>query len=152
MIYDSKENLDFYRGQGKNYETAVDFLQKTDLEAIEPGKYEVDGKEVYVNVTEYETKAWEDCKFETHEHYTDIQYVISGSEVMTYAPKKDLTVKTEYNPDKDVTFYTDDVRGIDMATPAGYYCIFNPQDGHKPKAMNGKPAMVKKVIVKIKED
>ena len=69
MIYDSKENLDFYRGLGKNYETAVDFLQKTDLEAIEPGKYEVDGKEVYVNVTEYETKAWEDCKFETHEHY-----------------------------------------------------------------------------------
>ena len=30
--------------------------------------------------------------------------------------------------------------------------IFNPWDGHKPKAAAGEPAMIKKVIVKIKEN
>ncbi len=30
--------------------------------------------------------------------------------------------------------------------------IFNPWDGHKPKAAAGEPAPIKKVIVKIKEN
>ena len=30
--------------------------------------------------------------------------------------------------------------------------IFNPWDGHKPKAADGEPAPIKKVIVKIKEN
>ena len=46
MIFDEKKNLDFYRNLGieGRYAKAVDFLQNTDLEALEPGKYEIDGK------------------------------------------------------------------------------------------------------------
>ena len=49
MIFDEKKNLDFYRNLGieGRYAKAVDFLQNTDLEALEPGKYEIDGKNVY---------------------------------------------------------------------------------------------------------
>ncbi len=41
MIFDSAKNLDFYRGLGieGRYGKAVDFLQNTDLENLEPGKY-----------------------------------------------------------------------------------------------------------------
>ena len=127
MIFDEKKNLDFYRNLGieGRYAKAVDFLQNTDLEALEPGKYEIDGKNVYANVTAYTTIPWEEAKYEAHEHYTDIQYVIEGSEIMSYAP---------------------------VVTGAGQYLIFNPWDAHKPKAANGEPAPIKKVIVKIKED
>lgn len=88
MIFDEKKNLDFYRNLGieGRYAKAVDFLQNTDLEALEPGKYEIDGKNVYANVTAYTTIPWEEAKYEAHEHYTDIQYVIEGSEIMSYAP------------------------------------------------------------------
>ncbi len=57
MIFDSAKNLAFYRGLGieGRYGKAVDFLQNTDLENLEPGKYEIDGKNVYANVTEYTT-------------------------------------------------------------------------------------------------
>ena len=151
MIYDSKENLSIYKALGKNYETAVNFLLNTDLAALQPGKVEIDGKEVYANVVEYTTIPEESGKFETHENYTDIQYVIEGSENMVYAPRCELTVKTEYNPEKDITFYENDVKGISMLTTKDFYCIFQPQDGHKPKVMNGTPAPIKKVIVKIKE-
>ena len=53
MIFDEKKNLDFYRNLGieGRYAKAVDFLKNTDLEALEPGKYEIDGKNVYANVT-----------------------------------------------------------------------------------------------------
>ena len=42
--------------------------------------------------------------------------------------------------------------GLQVVTGAGQYLIFNPWDAHKPKAANGEPAPIKKVIVKIKED
>ena len=63
MIFDSAKNLDFYRGLGieGRYGKAVDFLQNTDLENLEPGKYEIDGKNVYANVTEYTTIPWEEA-------------------------------------------------------------------------------------------
>ena len=93
----------------------------------------------------------ESGKFETHENYSDIQYVIEGSEHMVYASRHELTPKTEYNAEKDITFYENDVKGIAMLTKKDFYCIFQPQDAHKPKVMVDSPAPIKKVIVKIKE-
>ena len=51
MIFDSAKNLDFYRGLGieGRYDKAVDFLQNTDLENLAPGKYEIDGRNVYAD-------------------------------------------------------------------------------------------------------
>ena len=154
MIFDEKQNLDFYRNLGieGRYAKAVDFLKNTDLAALEPGKYEIDGKDVEANVTVCTTIPWEEAKYEAHEHYTDIQSVIEGSEVMTYAPAHEMTVKTPYNPDKDVVFFENTTDGLQVVVKAGQYLIFNPWDAHKPKSANGAPAPIKKVIVKIKED
>lgn len=154
MIFDEKKNLEFYRNLGINgrYAKAVDFLLNTDLAALEPGKYEIDGKDVVANVNEYTTIPWEEAKYEAHEIFTDIQYVIRGSEIMTYAPVHEMTVKTPYNPDKDVVFYENTTKGLQMVVKEEQYVIFNPWDAHKPKAANGEPACIKKVIVKIKEN
>ncbi len=154
MIFDSAKNLDFYKSLGVDgrYEKAVDFLKNTDLESLAPGKYEIDGKNVFANVTEYTTIPWEEAKYEAHHNYTDIQYMISGSETMTYARIDELTEKVPYNEEKDVVFYDNENPGLKVVVKAGEYMIFNPWDGHKPKAAAGEPAMIKKVIVKIKEN
>ncbi len=154
MIFDSAKNLDFYRNLGMDgrYEKAVDFLKNTDLESLAPGKYEIDGKNVFANVTEYTTVPWEEAKYEAHHDYTDIQYMISGSETMTYARIDELAEKVPYNEEKDVVFYDNENPGIKVVVKAGEYMIFNPWDGHKPKAAAGEPAFIKKVIVKIKEN
>ncbi|WP_313155303.1 YhcH/YjgK/YiaL family protein [Lacrimispora sp.] len=154
MIFDSAKNLDFYRSLGVDgrYEKAVDFLKNTDLESLAPGKYEIDGKNVFANVTEYTTVPWEEAKYEAHHNYTDIQYMISGSETMTYARIDELAEKVPYNDEKDVVFYDNENPGLKVVVKAGEYMIFNPWDGHKPKAAAGEPALIKKVIVKIKEN
>ncbi|MBE7721496.1 YhcH/YjgK/YiaL family protein [Lacrimispora indolis] len=154
MIFDSAKNLDFYRNLGMDgrYEKAVDFLKNTDLESLAPGKYEIDGKNVFANVTEYTTVPWEEAKYEAHHNYTDIQYMISGSETMTYARIDELAEKVPYNEEKDVVFYDNENPGLKVVVKAGEYMIFNPWDGHKPKAAAGEPAFIKKVIVKIKEN
>lgn len=153
MIFDLAKNLDFYKalGIGDRYAKAVDFLKNNDLKALEPGKYEIDGKNVYANVVSYTTIPWEDAKFEAHENYTDIQYVIEGSEVMTYAPVDQLTLSVPYNAEKDVMFFDNSNPGLQITVNEGEYLIFQPWDGHKPKAANGEPAPIKKVIVKICE-
>lgn len=154
MIFDSAKNLDFYRNLGLDgrYKKAVDFLKNTDLESLAPGKYEIDGSNVFANVTEYTTVPWEEAKYEAHRNYTDIQYMISGSETMTYARIDELAEKVPYNEEKDVVFYDNENPGLKVVVKAGEYMIFNPWDGHKPKAAAGEPALIKKVIVKIKEN
>lgn len=154
MIFDSAKNLDFYKSLGVEgrYAKAVDFLKNTDLENLAPGKYEIDGKNVFANVTEYTTIPWEEAKYEAHHNYTDIQYMISGSETMTYARADELAEKVPYNEEKDVVFYDNENPGLKVVVKAGEYMIFNPWDGHKPKAAAGEPAPIKKVIVKIRED
>ena len=154
MIFDSAKNLDFYRNLGVEgrYAKAIDFLKNTDLESLAPGKYEIDGKNVFANVQEYTTIPWEEAKYETHRDYSDIQYMISGTETMTYAPIDELNVSVPYNEEKDVVFYDNENPGLKVVAKAGEYMIFNPCDGHKPKAAAGEPAPIKKVIVKIKEN
>lgn len=114
------------------------------------GKVELDGKNVYINFSCYETKPWEECKYETHENYLDIQYVIEGEEVVTVTTRDGLREKAPYNPEKDVTFYENDKQGDDCLLKAGDYVIVYPNDVHKPKAMNGKPSFVRKAVAKIK--
>lgn len=153
MILDQAKNLDFYKtlGVGDRYKKAIEWLQNNDLASLENGKYEIDGKLVYANVMSYTTLPWEDAKYEAHENYSDIQYVVSGTETLSYAPAASLNVKTEYNPDKDVVFFDNSVEGLKVPVNAGEFMIFFPWDGHKPKAANGEPCEVKKVVVKICE-
>lgn len=154
MIFDVAKNLDFYRDLGVDgrYAKAVDFLKDTDLYSLAAGRYEIDGKDVYANVLEYTTSAWEDVKYEAHDHYTDIQYMIDGSEVMAYIPVDRLVTDTPYNAEKDVTKYQDTDQGLSVVVNSGQFMIFQPWDGHKPNVANGSPAAVKKIVVKIKEN
>lgn len=153
MILDQAKNLDFYRnlGIGDRYAKAIDFLKNTDLVSLADGKYAIDGENVFASVMSYTTLPWEEAKYEAHENYTDIQYMISGTEILTYAPIDTLNVSIPYNPEKDVIFYDNTNPGLQAVVNVGEFMIFAPWDGHKPKAYNKTPAKVKKVVVKIYE-
>ena len=153
MILDNAKNIDFYRTLGieGRYAKAIDFLKSHDLATLEDGKYEIDGKNVYANVMSYTTLPWEEAKYEAHQNYSDIQYVISGEEVMTYAPAEELNPAGPYNAEKDVVKFDNAKPGLKVTCKAGDFMIFFPWDGHKPKAAAGEPSMVKKIVVKICE-
>ena len=99
----------------------------------------------------YTTLPWEEAKYEAHQNYSDIQYVISGEEVMTYAPAEELNPAGPYNAEKDVVKFDNANPGLKVTCKAGDFMIFFPWDGHKPKAAAGEPSMVKKIVVKICE-
>ena len=153
MILDQAKNLDFYKtlGVGDRYAKAIQWLKDNDLAALENGKYEIDGKDVYANVMSYTTLPWEEAKYEAHENYSDIQYVVSGAETMTYAPADTLPPTGPYDAQKDVIKFDNSNPGLKVPCQAGDFMIFFPWDGHKPKAASGEPCEVKKVVVKINE-
>ena len=148
MIVDVLENKELYYGIHKNMKPAFEFIEKAVKENLEVGRYELDGKNLFALVQEYDSKT--DAKWEYHRKYIDIQFIVSGIEVMDFCDITKATPNTEYNAEKDVMFYTDCPKAGTCAVEAGEYAIFFPHDVHKPGMCFGNPAPVKKIVVKVK--
>lgn len=128
----------------------IDWLKKVTPETAE-GIYELHGKDVYVNVHGYKTLPRNDCQYESHRKYIDLQYCITGGELIEWAPIGILEPKREYNIEKDVIHYFAPPLGTtsSLVMGPGKFVIFYPEDGHMPKIiLEGEPS-VKKLVVKI---
>lgn len=148
MILDKFENAGLYEGISENLKKGFDFLKNTDLLNAAAGKYEIDGTNVYAMVSEYESKAHQDCRLEAHQVYADIQFIVSGKEAIGYAPLKNQEITTEYNSEKDIVFFAGET--VQLIMEPGMFAVFYPQDVHRPCMQINGPEKVKKVVVKVK--
>ena len=151
MISDNIKNRKSYIALSPGIKTSLDYLSKTDFSRMQPGRYELDGNNLFVLVQEYDSLPKEQGKWECHKKYIDIQYIVDGVELIGFTNIDNMNVTTQYNPEKDVAFLSGE--GDYVTLKKGYYGIFFPQDAHQPKiALDGKPTLVKKVVIKIKVD
>lgn len=151
MVFDNLKNCELYYGMHPRFKEAFDFIKRAVAEEIEVGKYEIDGKELYASVQEYTSKLETDAKAEAHKNYIDIQFIVSGTEVIEGFDISKATPKTEYNDVKDVMFYEDNKDAGKGVLVDSEYGIFFPHDVHKPAmCLNGNQATVKKIVVKVK--
>lgn len=134
------------------WDKAFDFLLHNDFSKMEPKRYDIDGDNVYATVSEYLTKEESVADYEAHRKYTDIQYVVSGKELIGIAPVSEKTdVTGPYDPSKDIEFmHVREVRYY-PADPQKFF-IFFPEDAHKPGIKDGQKTTVRKVVIKIKVD
>lgn len=149
MIVDSLKNANLYEALHADFKKAFQFIQDFYQNEKEDGRYEIDGNKVYALVQSYTTQPCDQCKWETHDKYIDIQYIVRGREIIGYAPREVLSPRTEYNAEKDITFYENHT-STDVCLTDGMYAIFYPWDGHRPKCVYGEPSPIKKIVVKIK--
>jgi YhcH/YjgK/YiaL family protein len=147
MILDKFSNIGMYKGVSARLAKAIEYLESNDLQSFELGKYFIDSDEIYFMVNQYESKPAADCKPETHEKYIDIQIILEGEEQMGYRAFDGQATSVEYNPEKDVTFFTIDTDMI--AVKKGMFAIFFPQDIHQPNVMLNAPVLVRKIVVKV---
>jgi len=146
MIIDLLEHADLYAPINR-LAIGLKYLQTTDFSSLEPGKYLVDDNEVFVLVSEYHSKKTVDAKWEAHQKYADIQYLVSGEEKMGYAPVKDFEVIQPYDPDNDIVFLKG--TGDYIRVKPGLFVLFFPQDAHQPGVAINVSVPVKKVVVKV---
>ena len=150
MIVDRIENAQQYNCLSENIAKALEILKNTDFAGKEDGRYDIDGDELFYIVQRYETKPVSDGKFEAHQKYIDIQFVVQGAELLGYAPLSQLEVKTAYDQAGDCALYKIPAEFTSVNLQAGVFCILYPQDGHMPgRELNG-PQKVHKIVVKVK--
>lgn len=151
MVFDNLKNCELYYGMHPRFKEAFDFIKKALSENLAVGKYEIDGKELWASVQEYTSKLENEAKAEAHKNYIDIQFIVSGTEVIEGFDLQKATPKSEYNDVKDVMFYEDNSNSTKGILSENEYGIFFPNDVHKPgMCLNGNQTTVKKIVVKVK--
>ena len=145
MIFDKIENLRQYDVvSDKILEFLFSLNENTPL-----GRYTIDDR-AYASIAEYETKPHENCFFEAHKKYIDIQLLLKGRERLDFRHIDGLTTKNDYNEEKDIIFYEDSETMGSVKLMPEYFAMLYPQDAHRPQ-MNAsdKGECVKKVVIKI---
>jgi len=145
MITDRIENIGLYKNIPQN---AVNFI-KSLKENIPSGRHEIGGG-IYANVEEYYTKPLENCRFEAHRNYIDVQILLRGHEKIYYTNKGGLNVSVPYDTEKDIEFFSDSIINFPEITlnGANFMMIF-PHEAHAPQTVSDKIEKVLKVVVKI---
>ena len=149
MIIDTIGNASKYHAAHPLFAKAFEYIQKTDLNSIEMGKYEIDGdnlKAIFSNKKGM-TTAESVAKFECHNKHIDIQLCINGVEQIGWKPREKCTIENGgYNAEKDVQFYSDQPDMYFQLTD-GQFAIFFPEDVHAPMIGDSE---IKKLVIKVK--
>lgn len=147
MIIDNLKNASLYFGINPRIKTALEFLQSNDCANLKPGRHEIDGENVYANVSSYDSKPKEKGLWEAHRRYYDIQYVAAGTEIMGYANLESLKVSKEYEEEGDYLLL--EGNGDFVTAKEGTFIIFGPEDAHMPGIAAKEPEKVAKIVVKV---
>lgn len=150
MIYDRIENIDKYRGISKWFDYAADFLSETDLSALPPGRIELCGSHVFVNVMEADTVEEDKSFFEIHKKYWDIQTDIEGTEIVQIGLEPEEAVE-EFG--EDIDFGTVSCgEHISCVLGAGRFIICMQEEPHKPTLPYRGCGRVKKCVIKVEAE
>ena len=136
----------------ERWDKAFKFLKESDLQNMELKRYDLDGNNLYVLLSEYMSKNEEDARYEAHRKYLDIQYVVSGKELIGIAPLAQMKdILEPYSEVKDIMFMTVNPGTNYKAMPDRFF-IFFPEDLHRPGLKDGENSPVRKAVVKVKID
>lgn len=149
MIIDTLNNTSKYQSLDAGIRKAFNYLHETDLMSVAPGKYEIDGDDIFAIMQEYQTVSAEKEQLEAHKKYIDVQYIITGAEQVGHAFLHQQAPSKTYDEKDDYWLFADDPLFFSQFN-AGTFMIFFPEDLHMPCIMKDVPATVKKVVIKVR--
>ncbi len=128
---------------------AIHYLKTTDLAALAPGEYPIEGREMYAKVFDCTSKPTTQNHPEFHNKYIDVQYFVTGGELMGVCPKKEDYPIIDQIESDDV-YFLDKVEGEQfLKMVPGDYCILFPNDVHRPGTCDGEPKTYRKCVLKV---
>ena len=133
----------------RGLERAFEYLARTDLAALPLGRTGIEGDDVYVLLSEAETRPAEQVQFEAHRRYIDIQMVVRGKESIGVAPLAGLVTTQPYDLDRDIEFFAVPKQSLTLALDAGEFAVFEPKDAHRPSLHFNGPHVSRKAVVKV---
>ena len=148
MILDTLDRLDKYGFISPMMDKVLDFFRKTDLSTLAPGRIDLQGDDLFVNVNRQGAQTRNEVPIEAHREHIDIQVPISSDEEMGFisAPFMPAPSK-EYDSDRDVAFYPG-LCDTYLNVRKGMFVVFFPGEGHAPAITKDG---ILKLIVKIRK-
>ncbi|MFV0418204.1 MAG: YhcH/YjgK/YiaL family protein [Dysgonomonas sp.] len=147
MIVDSLKNAEKYYVQHPLFKEAFEYIKSVDFLHAEASKTELEGKDLFVIVSDSDMKAETEAKIEVHNKYIDIQLPVNKAESYGWVGRNSLKEeKAPFEEERDIQFFEDKATTLVTAMP-GDFVVFFPSDGHAPCIGEGK---IRKVVVKIR--
>ena len=140
MIFSSIKNGDSFEKYPAAIQTALEYLKSHDFASMEPGVYEIQGKDIYAQVFDAMTEDVADRRPESHEKYLDVQFLVSGRERLGFTKNTGNYKVAEHIKERDLIFYE---------SRPGCFCVFFPSDIHRPQVISGEAMNLRKVVVKV---
>ena len=131
----------------KRLPEALAALKKLAGENPADGKYVIDGENIFASVMTYDTLPESEKKFEIHEKYIDIQYIIKGEEIIGDA-RLDTLDKAD-GEGTDIAFFSMPKDYNRVHFTEGELAIIFPREPHAPGVAYNTPCTVKKIVVKV---
>ncbi len=137
--------------------SALRFLKTNDLNAHEPGKFdiELDGVKMILQVLDIETKARAELLPEIHRKFIDVQFLASGGPENAAYYNDDGTNQVHedlLSSPRDICFYENNpnVREGLIPLEVGTFAVYFPWDVHVPAiAVDGVSVKIRKIVIKV---
>jgi len=149
MITDNIDQLKRYAVP--KTEAILKFIAEHDCAHLPDGEIEIEGRQLFVRIMSYTPKPAIENRFETHQINADLQFVVTGAEIMQIARINELTPLTDYDSKGDYQFFKTSSPTTDLIIRAGEFAVFYPNQAHRPSCLfEGYQGLVKKLVFKIK--
>jgi YhcH/YjgK/YiaL family protein len=147
MIIDHIENATRYYALGTGIAEAFEHLKNNDLSEIVPGSYPIVKDKIRMLVFDSLQTNTDRVTMEGHRKNIDIQYWVSGSELMGYAPLRSQSLLKPFNAEKDYGNYEADA-SFTRFEP-GMFAIYFPTDLHTAVIDEQCNSSVRKIVYKV---
>ena len=129
------------------YAKAIEYIRTHDLNALENGRHELDGDNLFVNIVDGKMRPVTDARLEVHDVYIDVQVPLSKGETYGIKPRVECVSQDgEMNTVDDIMFYDDPIVQT-MSAEAGEIVTFAPDMAHAPLIGEG---VIHKAIFKVR--
>ena len=148
MILSKLNGQDDFSAYPAAIQRAIQWLKTTDVLALEAGKVQIEGTDMYALVQDLTTKA--EAKAESHDKYLDLMYWPEAGERIGVAPRTGRETISEAVPEKDKTHYSAVEQENFLATAPGDFIVLFPWDIHRPGLiLDSEPVTFRKIVMKI---
>ncbi|NFT92771.1 DUF386 family protein [Clostridium botulinum] len=146
----SNENISSYP---KAIQNAIQYLKENDLVSMTPGRYELDGDNMILQVLDVKTDDRYNLRPEVHRTYIDVQFLAKGKEkIGCYPDKGDNEIDEDLLETRDLIFYknNENARETHLEMEEGSYAVFYPHDVHIPAIAKEESMTIRKIVIKVK--
>lgn len=151
MILDHIKNADYYKETMPAIAMALEAVAKYTPETCTSGRVDIDGDNLFLKLSTFETHSSVDANCEAHKKYLDLFYIVEGEEVVLVKPVEEITnITSPYDEEKDRLLGKIGEDYMTVRLTAGMFVILYPQEAHAPCCYDKEPGTVKKVVAKIK--